>query len=49
MNETRFCDRQSSKESNSKRNARVWVMNSAHRQMLIDNFMKFRENSLNGF
>ena len=49
---TRFCDGPSSKESNSKSiNARVmaFFLRSARRLMLIDIYMKFREDSLNGF
>ena len=27
----------------------LWFLHSAHRQMLIDIYMKFREDSLNSF
>ena len=49
--EKRFCEGQSSKGNNSKNiNARVTVLAlSAHRLMLIDICMKFREDSLRGF
>ena len=48
---TRFCDGQSSKGNNSKSiNARVVVfLCSASCLMLIDIYMKFREDSLNDF
>ena len=46
---TRFCDGQSSKENKSKGiNARVMVLRSARCQMLINIYMKFREDSLSG-
>ena len=48
--ETRFCEGQSSKGNNSKNiNARVTILDSAHRLMLIDICMKFREDSFRGF
>ena len=48
--ETRFCEGQSSKGNYSKNiNARVTFLHSAHRLMLIDTCMKFREDSLKGF
>ena len=48
--ETRFCEGQSSKGNNSKNiNARVTVLGSASRLMLIDICMKFREDSFRGF
>ena len=49
---TGFCDGQSSKGNNSKSiNARVafWFLHSACCLMLIDNYMKFREDSLHCF
>ena len=47
---TQFCDRQSFKENNSKSiNARVMVLRSTHCLMLINIYMRFREDSLNGF
>ena len=47
---TLFYDGQSSKGNNSKSiNARLRFLHSACRLMLIDIYMKFREDSLNGF
>ena len=50
---TRFCDGQTSKGNNSKSiNARVMILallHSACGLMLIDIYMKFCEDSLNGF
>ena len=52
IEQTWFCDWQSSMGNNSKRiNAQVMVLRSARRLMLIDIYMKFREDtcSLNSF
>ena len=47
---TRFCDGQSSKGNHSKSiHARVMVLHAAHPLMLIDIYMKFRDDSLKGF
>ena len=50
IEQTWFCDRQSSKENNSKCIKQAsWFLHSAPHLMLTDIYMKFREDSLNGF
>ena len=50
IEQTRFCDRQSSKENNSKSiKQELWFLCSTSCLMLIDIYMKFREDSFNGF
>ena len=50
IEQTRSCDGQSSKGNNSKSiKAKVMVLRSACSLMLIDIYMKFGEDSLNGF
>ena len=45
-----FCDRQSSKENNSKEYlTELLFLHSARRLMLVDTCIKFREYSLSGF
>ena len=47
---TQFCDRQNFKGNNSKStNASVMVLELCRSFMLIDIYMKFLEDSLNGF
>ena len=45
-----FCEGQSSKENNLKvKMLELWFLRYARRLMLTDIYMKFREDSLNGF
>ena len=46
--QTRFCDGHSSKGKNSK-SAELWFLRSGRRLMLIDIYIKFCEDSCNGF
>ena len=49
---TRFCDRQRKFQGKWLKNVymqELWFLRSARRLMLIDIYMKFRDNSLNGF
>ena len=47
---TRFCDRQSSKGNNSKSiKQKLWFLHSARHLILIDIYLNFHEDRLNGF
>ena len=50
IEQTLFCDGQTSKRNKSKSiKQELWFLHSARRLMLIDIYMKFREDSLNDF